>query len=219
MQYKFLLSPWKNEFIDVIGKTKKELFISSPFINVKGARILSDAIQTKEPIEISLITNLTTKNIVNEVTEPAALLELYRQFDRVKISSLGRLHAKVYLIDNKIGVITSANLTSGGLVSNFEYGVLIDDKDTISTIKEDMLKYYSLGNILNKELLEKINEESNRIHNIRNEAQKVIKNTKLAQLLKKNTDTLDFELLKNRIKENKTINAIFADTLLYLLKK
>jgi len=76
MQYKFLLSPWKNEFIDVIGKTKKELFISSPFINVKGARILSDAIQTKEPIEISLITNLTTKNIVNEVTEPAALLEL-----------------------------------------------------------------------------------------------------------------------------------------------
>jgi len=219
MQYKFLLSPWKNEFIDVIKETKKELFISSPFINLEGVKILSDAIQIKNSIEISLVTNLTTKNIINEITEPSALLELYKKFSRVKISSLGRLHAKVYLIDDKIGIITSANLTSGGLINNFEYGVLIDDKSVISDIKEDMLKYYSLGNILDKDLLGKINEESNKINRIKNKTQDVIKNTKLAQLLRKNTDSLNFELLKNRIKEGKTINAIFSDTIIYLLKK
>ncbi|MCD6417173.1 phospholipase D family protein, partial [bacterium] len=136
MEYKFLLSPWKNEFIDVISKTSKKLFVSSPFINIEGVRILSDAVQKKSSIEISLITNLTTKNIVNGITEPAALLELYKQFARVKISSLGRLHAKVYIIDEKIGIITSANLTSGGLMNNFEYGVLIDNKSVISTIQE-----------------------------------------------------------------------------------
>ncbi len=219
MQYKFLLSPWKNEFINVISKARKKLFISSPFINLEGVRILSDGLQTKSSIEISLVTNLTTQNIVNGVTEPAALLELYKQFAHVKISSLGRLHAKVYLIDNRMGIITSSNLTSGGLVSNFEYGVLIEEKDIISTIKEDMLKYYSLGNILDKDLLEKINEEANKLHRIRNKTQYIIKNTKLAQLIKKTTDSIDFELLKNRIKEGKTINAIFADTILYLLKK
>ncbi len=220
MQYKFLLSPWKNEFIDVISKTRKELFMSSPFINVEGVRILSDAVQTKSSIEISLVTNLTTQNIVNGITEPAALLELYKQFDQVKISSLGRLHAKVYLIDCEIGIITSANLTSGGLVSNFEYGVLIDDKNVISTIKEDMLKYYSLGNIFSKDLLEKISEESNKLHRIKNKADNFVKkNTRLAQLLKKTTEILDFELLKNRIKGGKTINAIFSDTILYILKK
>lgn len=219
MQYKFLLSPWKNEFINIISETKKELFVSSPFINIMGVRILSDAIRIKSSIEISIVTNLTTRNIINEITEPSALLELYKQFAQVKISSLGRLHAKVYLIDNKIGIITSANLTSGGLVNNFEYGVLIDDKNIISAIKEDMLKYYSLGNILDRDLIEKINEESNKIYRIRNRTQNVIKNTKLAQLLRKSTDSLDFELLKNRIKEGKTINAIFSDTILYLLKK
>jgi hypothetical protein len=219
MQYKFLLSPWKNEFINVISKTREKLFVSSPFINVDGVRILSDAVQTKSSIEISLITNLTTQNIVNGITEPAALLELYKQFTQVKISSLGRLHAKVYLIDNKIGIITSANLTRGGLVNNFEYGVLIDDKNIISTIKEDMLKYYSLGNILGKDLLEKISEESNKLHRIRDKTQNIIKDTELARLLKKSADSLDFELLKNRIKEGKTINAIFSDTILYILKK
>jgi phosphatidylserine/phosphatidylglycerophosphate/cardiolipin synthase-like enzyme len=219
MQYKFLPSPWKNEFIDVISKTRKELFISSPFVNVGGVRILTDAIQTKSSIEVSLITNLTTKNIVNGITEPIALLELYKQFAQVKISSLGRLHAKVYLIDDKIGVITSANLTSGGLVNNFEYGVLIDDKDIISTIKEDILKYYSLGNILDKDLLEKISNEANKLYNIKNKSDDLIKSTELARLLRRSTEKLDFELLKNRIKEGKTINAIFSDTILYILKK
>lgn len=219
MQYKFLISPWKNEFINVISKTRKELFMSSPFINVEGVRILSDAVQTKSSIEISLVTNLTTQNIVNGITEPVALLELYKQFTQVKISSLGRLHAKVYLIDNKIGIITSANLTSGGLISNFEYGVLIDDREVISTIKEDMLKYYSLGNILDRNLLERINEESNKLQGIKSKTDNLIKNTKLAQLLKKSTENLDVELLKNRIKEGKTINAIFSDTILYILKK
>jgi phosphatidylserine/phosphatidylglycerophosphate/cardiolipin synthase-like enzyme len=45
-----------------------------------------------------------------------------------KISSLGKLHAKVYLIDDIGGIITSANLTGGGLITNFEYGVFINDR-------------------------------------------------------------------------------------------
>lgn len=219
MQYKFLISPWKNEFIDVISKTKKELFISSPFVNVNGVNILSNSIRTKSDIEISLITNLTTQNIVNGITEPKALLELYKQFKRVKISSLGRLHAKVYLIDDKMSIITSANLTNGGLANNFEYGVLIDDGIVCSAIKEDMLIYYSLGNILDKDLLEKVSEEADKLYEIRNKTDNSIKDTKLGDLLRESTETIDVELLKNRIKEGKTINAIFSDTILYLLKK
>jgi len=219
VKYKFLSFPWKNEFIDIVSKTKKELFISSPFINVAGVKILSDSIQTKSSVRISLITNLTTQNIINRITEPAALLELYKQFDQVRISSLGKLHAKVYIVDNEIGIITSANLTSGGLINNFEYGVLIDDKNVISTIKEDMLKYHSLGNIFDKSLLEKVNEESEKLYRIKNETDNFIKNTRVAQLLKKATETIDFELLKSRIREGKTINAIFSDTVLYILKE
>ncbi len=218
MQYKFLLSPWKNEFINIISGTRNELFVSSPFINIGGVNILSNSIQ-KSNISMTILTNLTTKNIVNGFTEPAALLELYNHFNQVNISSLGRLHAKVYLIDNRIGIITSSNLTSGGLINNFEYGVLINDKNIISNIKEDMLKYYSLGNILDKSVLEKIYEEAEKLYINKNKADDLIKATELAKLIKKSTDVLDFELLKNRIKEVKTINAIFCDTILYILKK
>lgn len=216
---KLIISPWKNKFIEVISKTQKELFVSSPFINTTGIKILSDTIKEKKSIELSIITNLTLSTIVNRLTEPSALLELYKQFNEVKVSSLGRLHAKVYLIDNEKGIITSANLTDGGLVHNFEYGVLIEDRNIVRNIKEDMLKYYSLGNILDKDLLEKVCQEVEKIEKIKNKTENIIKNTKIAQLLRKTTDSLNFELLKNRIKGGRTINAIFSETILYLLKK
>ena len=218
MKYKFLPFPWKDEFKDILKRTKKELFISSPFVNVAGVKILSNSIQTKSSINISLLTNLTSQNIINRTTEPTALLELYKLFNQVKISSLGKLHAKVYIIDNEIGIITSANLTSGGLLNNFEYGILIDDENVVSTIKNDMLKYFSFGNIFDKNLLEIINEESKKLYKIKYETDNLAKDTKLAQLLKKAAETIDSQLLKNRIK-SKTINAIFSDTIVYILKK
>ena len=217
--FRFFASPLKNEFVDILSKTKKELLISSPFVNLEGVKILSNSIRKRANVNISLVTNLTTNNIINGVTQPTALLELYKKFNQIKVSSLGRLHAKVYLIDDKVGIITSANLTKGGLVSNFEYGVLINDERIVSTIKEDMLKYYSLGNIFDESLLKKISEESDQLCSIHSKTQNSIKGTKLAKLLKKSVNSLSFELLKNRIKEGKTINSIFSDTILYLLKK
>lgn len=215
MGYRCLISPWKNEFTDIIGSTERELFISSPFVNFEGVKILSEAVNKKKSVHVSVITNFSAQNIVNGVTEPAALLELYERFSSVKISSLGRLHAKVYLIDNSMGIITSANLTRGGLVNNFEYGIVIDDKDMIYAIKSDMLQYYSLGNVFDKEFLEKINQQSNEMFEIRKKAEK----TDAAQLLKKSQESLGIELLRNRVKGGRTINEIFTETILYILSK
>ncbi|MEM3396887.1 MAG: phospholipase D-like domain-containing protein [Thermoplasmata archaeon] len=216
MQYKFLVSPWKNEFINVISKTTNNLIISSPFVDLDGVKMLSNTLHTKNSISITLVTNLTTQTIVNGLTDPTALLELYKQFGQVKISSLGGLHAKVYLVDEKKGIITSANLTRGGLLTNFEYGVLIDDKKVISIIKNDMLNYYSLGNILSENLLEEICEEAKNLYKIKSKIDK--KNTELARLSRESIERIDIQLLKNRIMEGKTINAIFSDTILYLLQ-
>lgn len=219
MQYKLLPWPWEDEFKDALSHTKRELIISSPFIDVTGAKILSSAVSARKSVGISLVTNLTTQNIANGFTDPAALLELHRQFRQVKISSLGGLHAKVYIIDNKAAIISSANLTGGGLLNNFEYGVLIEEKDVVSAIKEDISNYFSLGNIFDRNVLKEISKEADKIHETRNKTQNVIRSTKLARLLRSSTYALNFKLLRNRIKEGKTINAIFSDTILYLLKK
>lgn len=64
------------------------------------------------------------------------------------------LHAKLYLIDNKLALLTSANLTNNSLFSNVEFGIIIDDFESIaeinSTINELLVSatpYSELGDI------------------------------------------------------------------------
>ncbi len=45
------------------------------------------------------------------------------------------------------------------------------------------------------------------------------KSLELDKLLKAREENIETEILKNRIKGGKTINSIFADTILYILKK
>jgi len=219
MQYKLLLSPWKNEFATAISTVQKELFISSPFVNQAGVELLSKSIKTTSPIKLSLVTNITTRNILAGVTEPNALLKLYQRFSDVKISSLGRLHAKVYVIDDKIGIVTSANLTGGGLLGNFEYGILIDDPKLVGTIKDDITSYYALGSVFDRDFLENIDKEASGVRKLRQKTDKLIQHSQLATLLRTVTEKIDTSLLQNKIKEGKTVTAILADSILFVLKK
>lgn len=219
MNFRLLKSPFENDFSLLLKEAKNELTISSPFINVEGVKILSSAVKNTNNLKLHLLTNLSVRNIFEDVTQPTALLEFYDIFEDVTISSLNKLHSKVYVVDNDFAVVTSANLTSGGLLRNYEYGILVDDRTTVTNIRKDILDYSSLGNILDKDLLIKIHRESKKIDRIKFEKEKRIKNSALSKLLKQSEKNLEVELLKNRIKEGKTINSIFSETILYLLKK
>ncbi|ODS43020.1 MAG: hypothetical protein MSIBF_07200 [Candidatus Altiarchaeales archaeon IMC4] len=216
--YELLASPWKNEFVDVLKETEEHLFISSPFINVGGIKTLSTAV-SKGNLDLTLLTSLTVRNIQNNITDPQAVLDLYDIFGKVSLSSLGRLHAKVYIVDEKIAVITSANLTNGGLLNNFEYGVMIKNEKIVKAIKNDLQKYFNLGNVFPFETLQEIAKEASELIKIETNFREDTKNTKLSKLLNKRAEDLDYEILKNRVSEGRTINSIFAETILYLLEK
>lgn len=51
------------------------------------------------------------------------------------------LHAKLFIIDN-VAIITSGNLTPGGLRNNLEYGILVKNK-MVDEIKDDYLTIFN----------------------------------------------------------------------------
>jgi len=53
------------------------------------------------------------------------------------------LHAKTYIFDSQRAIITSANLTLGGLKNNYECGVLIHDSNTAGQLKADFLQIFA----------------------------------------------------------------------------
>ena len=219
IDYRFLISPWSEQFIEAVSRTRHELFISSPFVNAGGTRTLAEAIGERTTVSLTLITSLTTENIVNGITDPSALHGLYGKFGCVRISSLERLHAKVYVIDGKIGIITSANLTSGGLETNFEYGVMITDEEVISTMREDMNHYYSLGNVLDQAVLSTLQRKADEIGRLRTQRERAFRESRLTALIERSAREIEFELLRNRIRKGRTVNAILSETMLYFLAK
>jgi HKD family nuclease len=217
MMTKLLKSPFEREFRAALNKAKKEIVFSSPYINDMGASIFIESVRNPDNKSVRILTNLSTRNIVDNVTQPAALLKICASFSNTTISSLERLHAKVYIVDDSFAVITSANLTNGGLRSNFEYGAAIDDTETIKTIKRDILDYASLGHIFDREFLVKIHEESKKIEKIqlKKDTQRNDSDLKLLLAGQKKLDTI-FAL---RYEDTETRHSIFTKTVLFLLEK
>jgi HKD family nuclease len=217
MSIQLLKSPFEYDFRTALHKAKREIIFSSPYINDAGVSVFIDSIQKPANKSIRILTNLSARNIINNVTQPAALLKICTAFSNTTISSLGRLHAKIYIIDESFAVITSANLTNGGLRSNFEYGVAVDDQETIKTIKRDVLDYASLGHIFNKEFLLKIQEESKKIEKIQVKQDSQRNDSDLKKLLagQKKLDAI----FAVHYDDTETRHSIFAKTVFFLLDK
>ena len=93
---KFIVSPWKNDFVSILRRTREELFISSPFIDSEGINVLLKTIPYPNQVRISIITDLSINNIRNHGISPAGLLRLYERVRELNVSSLGRLHKSIF---------------------------------------------------------------------------------------------------------------------------
>jgi len=122
-------SPWKVILRELVTNSTK-LSFASPFIK-------SDAVDAilEGNLEIRGITAFNLCRFVNGASDLAAVEKL---LDRgATLYSLWNLHAKVYAFDY-CAIVTSANLTTGGLIANTEYGVMIRDEDQVNRIKTDL---------------------------------------------------------------------------------
>ena len=77
----------------------------------------------------------------------------------VSVKSLSSLHAKIYIADQNKAIVTSANLTLGGLLSNTEYGVFIRDHDLVNRIHRDVTSFLEKSEPISYEKLRKICKE------------------------------------------------------------
>ena len=53
-----------------------------------------------------------------------------------EVMLVAKLHAKIYMVDRKEAIVTSANLTKGGTEANYEGGILVNDPVVLKEICE-----------------------------------------------------------------------------------
>lgn len=218
-EYAVLQKNWNGRLADLIQSANEEIIISSPYVTFEGTKFIAENLSQNISKDGSFlfVTNLSPINIYQKATDPNAFSSLTSAFQKIKIQHLPRLHAKVYIADSKRAIVTSGNLTAGGLRFNYEYGVEINNEQTVSAIKNDISEYASLGVEITKDRLAsycKISDE------IKIEYSKVI-NAQRRQVKEKFNQLIreaEISLVELQLKKG-AVHTVFAETILYLLRK
>jgi len=217
-EFSLLSSPMRPHLERLISGCSSRLMIASPYIKKSAIQWLA---ATKPPSlqEISVLTNLSIESILSRSLEMAALREVFASFKNVSIMSLQHLHAKIFVADERTALITSANFTTGGLLTNYEYGILIRHQPIVDNIMQDVIAYQRLGGIVTLDLLDKIEDNVAELTTVQNQAESNPSTKALRRKAREFQIALQDILLSNRVSQGRTINRIFSDTILLILTK
>ncbi len=131
--FEIVKNPWDKKLYQLVSQSQKNIKISSPYIS---KQICKNIFQCKNlQTKIQLITDFKINNLINNSLDIQALEEFIANNSSIK--SYPSLHAKIYIFDDEKFVISSSNLTFGGLVKNFEYGIFSNDKDFSQNVIHD----------------------------------------------------------------------------------
>ncbi len=138
---------WDSTFFETISSAEQRLVLCAPYISHDGAGAVARARAGKIDIGACslVLTDLSARAVCTGATDPSAVASIGATLKGAKIVHLPRLHAKVYVSDSRTAVVTSGNLTAGGLGRNYEYGVLVSDAALSASIETDILEYATLG--------------------------------------------------------------------------
>lgn len=219
MHSELLSENWKEKLAALVRGASEHVLIASPFVSQRGVEFfvnhLSDAIRNRGHVQV--LASLSPQNVVQGATEPESLQRLEETVSDAALYHLPHLHAKVYVADTQDAILTSGNLTAGGLERNFEYGVYTSDWEAVSTIRKDLEEYAELGTRVTKEELQSYVEAAQNVRATYQEQQESQKEEARRNFEKAFAEARD-ELIHMRLRGEST-NATFAKTILYLLRR
>lgn len=140
---KILKTPWKNDLLELVSQSKKSIKITSPFVKENICTELLN--HKKKETRLELITSFKLMNIYSGSLDLNGLENIINSNGIVK--NFSKLHSKLYLFDDEKVIITSGNLTNGGLVNNYEYGLYTTNSEIVSTVVQDFKSISTNENI------------------------------------------------------------------------
>lgn len=214
-----LSQDWKTELANLFMRTQKNLIISSPYVTHEGTEFILTNLspQAKTQAKLRILTDLSPMNICQGSTDPAALKSLTFSVSEFSLLHLPKLHAKVYVADNNCAIVTSANLTAGGLHRNYEYGVKISNQSTVREIARDITSYSELGATVTADNLDNYCHIAERLRATYTKQQRAVVKS-VQKEFEREVLTAEDELIRLRLAGG-AMHTVFAKTILYLLKR
>lgn len=215
-----LKSPWAETFRQLVTEADENLMLVSPFIKrSKTGEILSELRRrsVENRVRVVVLTDLRPESALNGSTDLEALVELGNNLTQFDLTHLPSLHAKVYVADRKMAIITSGNLTDSGVSGNLEYGVAFTDTKVVEEVRKDFERYSLLGAKVSSEDVGALLDEMRELKELFKKAEQTVR-AQARKAFRQKLEATHVELLRHRAK-GKTTNSIFSETILFLLSK
>lgn len=217
-QYALFRSPIGPALQQLFAQCRRSLFIACPFISVYGVSALVDPLVDRiSDIAVEVLTCLSVGSLESGALDLDALVYLGHMQPDLREWSLPQLHAKVYVVDDTVAMITSANLTHGGLQDNYEYGVALSGRSLVAGISDDMRAYASLGSAFDVKELQQLAHGARELQAMHRDLQRHERRTAAGRRYHAQQLEIEEALLRMRVKD-RPITAIFAETIRYLLR-
>lgn len=211
-------SPWVLPFENLINAAATSLVVCSPYIGRDPcARIVANLQRNKRTdVEILVLTDLSRENMLSGATDVSALIMLCEAIPGTDIRFLPSVHAKVYVADQAHAIVTSGNLTRGGLSRNLEYGISVSDVGLVKKIRTEILEYRAIGSQIQLPQLRIFETIVSELSELRRDTERAAKK-RLKQEFDERLRDADEAVLRARI-DGLSAHAAFADTILFVLK-
>ncbi len=211
-----MTSPWKDSFEDFLAGCRKSLVVCSPFISQQACCWLTETIEVslRSRLSLLLLTNLSRENMLSGATDVRGIIRLYEVFPKTDVRFLPNLHAKIYVSDEQ-AIVTSANLTNGGLVRNLEYGLRIFEVPIVDRIRSDATAMHAIGTTIDLVQLKLFESIVGELAELRKQNEKVAKSA-LRRAFDDKLRAADEEVLRVRA-TSMSAHVGFAQSILFIL--
>lgn len=218
--FTLLKSPWDETFKRLLSQVEEDLLLVSPFIKRSKTDQITSRLQNRgvhKSVKVAVLTNLNPESALNGSTDLEALAWFGNNLSKFDLTHLPSLHAKVYVADWSMAVITSGNLTDSGISGNLEYGIVSTDRTIVSEVRKDFESYSLLGAKISLEEITALLHEIRELKDLFKKAEQTIR-AKARLAFKEKLEATHVQLLRHRAK-GKTTHAILSETILFLLAK
>jgi hypothetical protein len=211
-------SPWEKTFHDLVSRVQNNFLVVSPFIKSQSAhRIVLELTRqgVHDRVRVVALTNLRPESTLSGAMDLEAIVELGKALPLFELTHLPGLHAKVYVADERLAVVTSANLTEPGIKGNLEYGVAVTDPTQVRQVRRDFENYARLGAKVRLTDVENLLDETRELKALFRAAERSIRSQAKRAFQEKLKATQN-QLLRHRAR-GKTTQGLLCEAILFSL--
>jgi len=131
---RFITTPTRDWLEAKLQYCHSRFLIASPYV---GTFLTTLAKRVRPGVPTTLLTRTDLRDFALGSSDIDALCDFAKL--GATVLSLAGLHAKVYVLDDKAALVTSANATHSGMTRNWECGVSIENRTEVEDVAELLL--------------------------------------------------------------------------------